>query len=242
VVNRVWHYGPMFLTARATRVTAAAACALAVAAGCSSGGKDDAPDPARLIDVTTMRGALMQANEIGPTWTPPDTPPSPSQLVSICGGTSTAPPAPPGGQIVASSFVDEGETGAQTLDQTGLVYADDTAAQAGQAALQGLAESCPKTVAVPATVNDQKSEPAYHETVELRPLNQGGWTGVVVIRHKAYEPKHPGMADTAVAILQTGNVVLVDAYAIYRLGATTAAPSFDADWQKLVGTVVQRVG
>jgi hypothetical protein len=64
----------------------------------------------------------------------------------------------------------------------------------------------------------------------------------VVIRHKKYEPKHPGMADTAVAIVQTGNVVLVDAYAIYRLGATTTAPGFDADWQKLVGTVVQRVG
>lgn len=232
----------MFLTARATRVAAAAACALAVAAGCSSGGDDDAPEPARLIDATTMRGALMQANEIGPTWTPPQDSPNPNQLVSICGGTTTPPPVPPGGQVVAASFVDEGTNGAQTLDQTGLVYADDTAAKAGQAALQGLAESCPKNVSVPATVNDEKSEPAYTETVAVQPLNQDGWTGVVVIRHKRYEPKHPGTADTAVAILQTGNVVLVDAYAIYQLGNASTSPGFSSDWQKLVGTVVQRVG
>ncbi|NMO54707.1 hypothetical protein HH310_26410 [Actinoplanes sp. TBRC 11911] len=232
----------MFLTERATRVAAAAACALAVAAGCSSGGDDDAPDPNRQIDVTTMRGALLQANEIGPTWTPPDDTPNANQLVSICGGTTTAPPVPPGGQVVAASFVDEGEKGAQTLDQTALVYPDVTAAQAGQAALQGLAESCQKNLSVPAVVNADRSEPAYTETVDLQPLNQGGWTGTVVLRHKKYEPKHPGTADTAVAILQTGNVVLVDAYAIYQLGSATPAANFSADWQKLVGSVVQRVG
>ena len=41
-----------------------------------------------------------------------------------------------------------------------------------------------------------------------------------------------------------GNVVLVDQYAIYRLGKSDASanPQFSSDWKKLVGTVVQRVG
>ncbi|HET6478951.1 MAG TPA: hypothetical protein VFG35_02760, partial [Actinoplanes sp.] len=66
--------------------------------------------------------------------------------------------------------------------------------------------------------------------------------GFVVIRHKTYEKAHPGSADTAVAVLNSRNVVLVDQYAIYRLGSSSASPSFDADWQKLVGSVVQRAG
>ena len=64
----------------------------------------------------------------------------------------------------------------------------------------------------------------------------------MVIRHKKYEASHPGTADTAVVVAQTSNVVLVDAYAIYQLNNASAAPSFDQDWKKLVGTVVQRVG
>ena len=38
---------------------------------------------------------------------------------------------------------------------------------------------------------------------------------------------------------------LVDAYAVYRLGTTgnaSSAAQFTGDWQKLVGTVVTRVG
>nr|WP_296064386.1 hypothetical protein [uncultured Actinoplanes sp.] len=231
----------MFSTGRVARVAAVAACALAVATGCS-GGDDDAPEQTGLIDVTTMRGALLQANEIGPTWTPPQQSSDPNQLVSICGGTTTAPPVPPGGQVVASSFVDEGEKGAQTLDQTALVYPDPTAAKAGQAALRAVADGCRANLSVPATVNDEKSEPAYTETVAIRPLDHGAWTGFAVIRHKKYEPAHPGTADTAVAILRTSNVVLVDAYAIYQLDNATPSANFDTDWPKLVGSVVQRVG
>jgi hypothetical protein len=220
----------MFLLGRVLRV-AVVTLAVAAFAGCS--GSDDSPDPAPnggLIDVTTMRGAVPQDAA------------DPNQLVSICGGTTTAPPVPPGGDVVASPLADEGTKGAQTLYQTALVYGDPTAAQAGLAALRAVADGCPANVSVPAKVTDDRSEPAYTETVAITPLNQGGWTGFVVTRHKAYEAKHPGIADTAVAILALRNVLLVDGYAVYRLGNATTGPGFTTDWQKLVGTVVGRVG
>jgi hypothetical protein len=232
----------MFVTGRAARVTATALCALLVAAGCSSDDDDPAPRPTGLLDVTTMRGALLQAADIGPTWAPPAESPDPKQLVSFCGGTSAVPTAPPGSEVVASSFVDEGEKGAQTLDQTALVYADQKSAAAGQAALRAIADGCKAEVSVPATVTDDKSEPAYTEKVEIQTLDEGGWSGFAVIRHKKYEPKHPGTADTAVAVLTTRNVVLVDTYAIYQIDNASAAPGFATDWKKLVGSVVQRVG
>ncbi|MGK5685443.1 hypothetical protein [Actinoplanes sp. URMC 104] len=222
------------------RTVVTAACALLLVAGCSSG-DDPAPEP-RLIDVTTMRGALLQAAEIGPTWAAPQQSAAPDQLPVFCGGTSTAPSVPPGGEIVASSFVDEGKQGAQTLDQKALVYGDETLATAARTALRAVADGCKATVSVPATVNDEKSEPAYTETVEIKTLDEAGWKGFVVIRHKKYDPAHPGAADTAVAVLTSRNVVLVDTYAIYRLGSASPSPNFDADWQKLVGSVVKRVG
>jgi hypothetical protein len=225
----------------ARAAVAAVVCAAALAA-CSSG--DDAPDPpdGGPISVTTMRGALLQATEIGPTWQPPAQSADPGKLVSLCGGTSAAPTVPPGGEVVASSFVDEGKNGAQTLDQTALVYGDVTLATAAHTALRAIADSCPPSVSVPATVNDDKSEPGYTEKIEIKTLDEAGWKGFVVIRHKTYEKAHPGAADTAVAVLNSRNVVLVDQYALYRLGTSSAASNFDADWQKLVGTVVQRVG
>ena len=232
----------MFVTRRAA-LAAASVLVLAAAgvAGCSS--KDDpAPEPTANIDVTTMRGALLQASEIGPTWAPPDDPADTTKLVSICGGTATAPPVPPGGQVVAADFSDEGDTGAQTLEQSALVFPDKSLAAAAQAALRAAADSCPATVSVPQTVNADKSEPAYTETVRVQPLSQGGWAGFVVIRHKQYEPKHPGIGDTAVAVLTDRNVTLVDAYAIYRLNNASTSADFSADWGKLVGTVIQRVG
>jgi hypothetical protein len=236
----------MFSTGRAA-LAAASVLVLAAAgvAGCSS--KDDsAPEPTANIEATTMRGALLQASEIGPTWTAPDDPDTPNQLVSICGGTSTPPPVPSGGTVVAGDYVDEGDTGAQTLEQKALVFPDKTTAAAAQAALRAAAESCPASVSVPETVTADKSEPAYTETVKLQDLQQGAWSGFAVIRHKQYEPKHPGTADTAVAILTDRNVTLVDAYAIYRLNNATTSPSaaanFTSDWGKLVGTVIHRVG
>jgi hypothetical protein len=238
----------MLVIGRVARV-AVAMFALAAFTGCSND-KDPAPN---MLDVNEMRGALLQATEIGPTWTAPDdsadadasaAPDDPNKLVSICGGTTTAPPVPPGGTVVAAPFVDEGEAGAQTLNQTAIVYGDPTAAKAGLSGLRTLAGNCPATVTVPATVTSDKSEPAYTETVKIQPLTQGAWNGFAVIRHKQYEAKHPGTADTAVAVLVTRNVLLVDSYAIYRLGTSsaTANPNFSTDWPKLVGTVVNNVG
>ncbi|MEV6849134.1 hypothetical protein [Actinoplanes sp. NPDC051411] len=232
----------MFVTGRAA-LAAASVLVLAAAglAGCSS--KDDpAPEPTGVIDATTMRGALLQASEIGPTWTTPEDPVDTTKLVSICGGTSTPAPVPPGGQVVAADFEDAGDTGAQTLEQSALVFPDKTAAAAAQALLKAAADSCAPSVSVPQTVTSDKSEPAYTETVRVQPLNQGNWDGFVVIRHKQYEPKHPGVADTAVAVLTDRNVTLVDAYAIYRLNNASTSANFGSDWSKLVGSVIQRVG
>jgi hypothetical protein len=95
---------------------------------------------------------------------------------------------------------------------------------------------------VPATVTNDRNEPAYTETVEIRRLDEGGWKGIVVIRHKSYDAAHPGTADTAVAVLTVKNVVLVDAYAIYRLNNASTGPAFESDWSRLVGSVLKRVG
>jgi hypothetical protein len=233
--------GPMLTTGRAAVAVTAALCVLAVAAGCSDDDKDTGPDGG-LISVTTMRGALLQAADIGPSWGAPEESADPQRLVSICGGTTSPPTVPPGSQVVASPLVDEGEKGAQTLQQTALVYPDGSLAKAGQAALRAVAETCQANLSVPAVVTDDRSEPAYTETVAMQPLEQGAWSGFVVTRHKKYDASHPGTADTAVAVLNIKNVVLVDAYAIYRLDNASTAPGFDTDWQKLVGSVVQRVG
>jgi hypothetical protein len=232
----------MFVTGRAA-LTAASVLVLAAVgvAGCSS--KDDpAPEPTANIDATTMRGALLQASDIGPTWTTPEVPGDPGKVVSLCGGTSTPPPVPPGGQDVVADFEDAGDTGAQTLEQSALVFPDKTAAEAAQALLKAAVDSCPPSVSVPQTVITGKDEPAYTETVRVQPLKQGSWDGFVVLRHKEYEPKHPGVADTAVAILTDRNVTLVDAYAIYRLNNASTSADFTQDWGKLVGSVIQRVG
>ncbi|MEU8662907.1 hypothetical protein AB0C31_40350, partial [Actinoplanes philippinensis] len=79
----------MFLTARPVRAALGAACALVMAAGCSS---SDEPEPdAGLITVTTMRGAFLQPAEIGPAWAAPEESAAPQTLVSFCGGTSVPP-------------------------------------------------------------------------------------------------------------------------------------------------------
>jgi hypothetical protein len=224
---------------RVARTAAAAFCAAVVVAGCSS--SDDAPDGG-LIEVTTMRGALLQAGDVGRTWTPPQESADPDRLVAFCGGVATAPPVPPGAAVVAVPLVDEGTQGAQTLNQNALVYDDPSAAQAGLAALRAVADGCPASVSQPATVTDDRSEPAYTETTTTTPLAEGGWTGFVIVRHKTYEATHPGTADTAVAVLNRQNVLLVDSYAVYRLGNASGSPQFDTDWKKLVGTVLNRVG
>jgi hypothetical protein len=232
------------LVMRRVAALVVALCAPVAFAGCSSH-DDPAPDRTNL-DVNEMRGALLQAADIGPTWTAPDDTSAndPGKLVNICGGTTSPPPVPPGGTVVSAPFVDEGEAGAQSLYQTAIVYGNASAAQAALTGLRTLSGNCPSRVTVPAQVTNDKSEPAYTETVRIEPLRQASWSGFAVIRHKEYEPKHPGTADTAVAILGTRNVVLVDSYGIYRIGTSgaTANPNFATDWPKLVGSVVNNVG
>jgi hypothetical protein len=217
-------------------------CAVAVAAACGAG--DDAPEPGPVgpvLDPGTVQAALLEPAEIGPTWKVPADPVAPGGLVSFCGGDTAAPAAPAGATPVASAAVDEGTRGAQTLHQTALVYPDTAAAAGALAALRRVADGCPPSVDAPAKTGEDRKEPAYTETARTAPLTEGEWTGFVVERHKRYEPTHPGTADTAVAVLARGNVVLVDSYAIYRLGAASTSPQFSADWQKLVGTVLNRL-
>ena len=239
----------MLVIGRLVRATSVAVCAAVVFAGCSSG-SDTAPTPGT-IDVAKMRSSLLQGKDIGPTWAAPDASTAPPQLISICGGANAAPAIPGSPQVVTAPLVDEGTTGAQSLTQTALVYDNTMDAQAAQVALKVVADACPPSVDMDAQTSDDSQEPAYTETVRTQPLNQGEWTGFVVIRHKQYEPSHPSTADTAIAVLVKRNVLLFDAYAIYRLGQTGSAPSpspstggdaqFTSDWQKLVGTVLSRV-
>jgi hypothetical protein len=211
--------------------------AVAVLGACSS----DEPDTGPPISVTTVRGALLQAADIGPTWTVPAEKPAPDQLVSFCGGDTTAPPTPNGATVVSSPVVDEGEQGAQTLTQTALVYPAAAAAAAGLKGLRAIADACPPSVTVPAKSGGDREEPAFTESVRISPMNEGGWAGFIVERHKLYASKQPATADTALAVVAKRNVLLVDAYAVYRLNQASAGPQFSADWKKLVGTTLNRI-
>ena len=225
-----------------TRVVRAAlaVCAVAAFAGCSS---DDSPDPDGTITVDTVRNALLKPAEVGPTWKAPQESAAPNQLVSIC-GADTAPAGIPGKpQLVAAPLSDEGTEGVQSLTQLGLVYEDAVSAATALATLRTVADACAPTVSRPAK-SGEREEPAYTETAATAPLEEGGWIGFVTTRQKQYDKAHPATADVAVAALARGNVVLVDQYAIYRLGKSdvSANPQFSADWQKLVGTTVKRIG
>lgn len=222
---------------------AAVAVVAAAALVACSGGDDPDPAPAGpLVEVATVRGALLQPADVGSTWAAPQEPPAPNQLVSFCGGSTVGPVVPAGPAVVASPMVDEGTKGAQTLNQTGLVYGDAAGAAAQLAALRAVADACPPTTTMPAQVNDERREPAYTETATVTALQEGGWTGFVLIRHKTYDPAHPSTADTAVAVVARRNVVIVGAYAVYRLGVASTSPQFGTDWKRLVGTVLNRLG
>jgi len=225
-----------------TRVVRAAlaVCAVAAFAGCSS---DDSPDPDGTITVDTVRNALLKPAEVGPTWKAPQESAAPNQLVSIC-GADTAPAGIPGKpQLIAAPLSDEGTEGVQSLTQHALVYEDAVSAATALATLRTVADACAPTVSRPAK-SGEREEPAYTETAATAPLEEGGWIGFVTTRQKQYDKAHPATADVAVVALARGNVVLVDQYAIYRLGTSDASanPQFSADWQKLVGTTVKRIG
>jgi hypothetical protein len=234
----------MLVIGRVLRTATVAACAALVFAGCSSGDDDSKPATGD-ISAAKMQSSLLQGKDIGTTWAAPDASTAPPQLLSICGGTNDAPAIPGSPKVVTAPLVDEGTAGAQSLTQTALVYSDDVSALAGQTALKVVADACPPSVDVPSQTTDDSQEPAYTETVTTQTLDQGQWTGFVVLRHKQYEPSHPSTADTAIAVLVKHNVLLFDGYAVYRLGTKGAAPSanpqFTGDWQKLVGTVLSRV-
>ena len=220
---------------------AVAVCAVAAFAGCSS---DDSPDPdGTTISVDTMRNALLKAADVGPTWKAPTESAAPNQLVSIC-GADTAPTGVPGSpQLVSAPLSDEGTEGVQSLTQYALVYEDAVSAATAVATLRTVADACAPSVSKPAKTGDRE-EPAYTETAATTPLEEGGWVGFVTTRNKQYDKAHAATADVAVAALAHANVVLVDQYAIYRLGKSDASanPQFSADWQKLVGTTINRVG
>lgn len=218
-----------------------AVVAAAGLAGCSS---DDppAPDPTT-ISVDTVRNALLKAADVGPTWKAPTESAAPGQLVSIC-GADTAPAAIPGSpSVVSAPLSDEGTEGVQSLTQVALVYEDAVSSATALATLRTVADACPRSVQRPAKTGDRE-EPAYTETATTSPLEEGGWTGFVTTRNKQYDKAHPATADVAVVALSRGNVVLVDQYAIYRLGKSDASanPQFSTDWQKLVGTTLNRIG
>lgn len=232
----------MLLIGKVSRALAAG-CAVAVLVGCSSPDepdRDPGPDTT-VVAPSAVTAALLVPADVGPTWKVSEDPLHPTPLMPLCGGGEDAPPLPGGPQVAASQLADQGKKGLQTLDQVGLVYSEPADAVGGLAALKAGADGCATSLTVPAEYTDGHNEAAYTETLAVSPLTLGQWTGFVVERHKLYEPNHPGAADTAVAVISLHNVLLVDSYAIYELGAKAAAPQFSADWHKLVSATVDRV-
>lgn len=229
----------MLETGRILRGVVAVAAVATFTVACSD--DDPTPDPG-LITVDTMRNALLKATDVGPTWKAPAESAAPDRLVSLCGADSEAAPIPGRPQIVAAPLSDEGSGGVQSLTQYGLVYEDAVSADTAVATLRTVAEACAPSVQRPAKTGDRE-EPAYTETAATSPLEQDAWAGFVTLRNKQYDKANPATADTAVAVLSRANVVLVDQYAIYRLGKSEASanPQFSQDWQKLVGTTLKRV-
>jgi hypothetical protein len=219
-----------------------AGCAVAAFAGCTSGGAKPTPvDTGPKITADTMRAALLQPKDVGETWQVPNRSPSTTSLVSFCAGLASSPPVPGSPTVAAASLADVGEKGAQSFDQAALVYDGSATATTGLDTLRGLADTCPATASQPAHTVDDAAEAAYTESATTTNLTSGSWSGFVVIRHKDYDPKNPGTADTAVAVLTKRNVILVAAYAIYWVGVHSTGPTFTTDWQNLVGKVVGRV-
>ncbi|MFI5930959.1 hypothetical protein [Actinoplanes sp. NPDC051494] len=229
----------MLVVGRVLR-SAVAVVAVAAFAGCSS---DESPDPDTTpISLNSMRAALLTAADIGPTWQAPAASAEAGQLVSLCGADTEPAQAPGSPEMVSAPLSDEGTKGVQSLTQHALVYPDADQAATALATLLALAADCPPSVERPAKTGDRE-EPAYTETASTKPLDQENWTGFVTLRNRQYDKAHPATADVAVVALSRSNVVLIDQYAIYRLGTSDASanPQFSADWPKLVATTLKRV-
>ncbi|WP_426505008.1 hypothetical protein ACPPVO_45900 [Dactylosporangium sp. McL0621] len=221
-------------------VTAGGVAVTLALAGCSG---DDAPDPRGATYTTAMMQAgVLEPADIGTAWKRPAQTPPTTSVTPLCPGVAKRPPVPgsPTG-AVAASMADEGEKGAQAFDQLGLVYKDAAAMEAAFTSLQDAMEACPPSASRSAAPRDDTSEAGYTETATVDPLESGGWKGFVTVRHKVYEPTYPGSADVAVAVVGQGNAIVVASYAVYWVGSHSAGPEFDADWRRVVGTVLSRV-
>jgi hypothetical protein len=213
---------------------------------CTDDKKDDGP----AITVNAVQTALLQATDLGSTWTPPDSSPPPSTLPVLCAGDAKRPAVPGKPTTATASAVDSGEAGAQSFDQVGLVYADAKAATSARDALQAAAKACAATASHSPRATTESPEAGYAETFSTRPLSSGAWSGFAVLRHKVYEGDSKATGDTAVAVLASRNAVLVTSYAVYRVGrpgqpGQPGQPSqtsdFSGDWQRLVGAFISRV-
>jgi hypothetical protein len=229
---------------RIARTVVAACLSVAVLAGCSDDA-DPAPAPSGqggpAVPVEAVKDALLKPSDLGPTWLTPEQSPPPNTIVALCAGKVPRPAVPGSPASTTASASDEGDKGAQTFDQYGLVYPDTAAATSARDTLHRAVESCPPAVKVSSKATSEEPEAGYVESVQTTPLISGAWSGFAVVRHKQYEASSPGTADIAIAVLASRNVVLVMSYAVYRLDAPSTAPNFATDWQRLVGALVRRV-
>ena len=221
----------------AVRLAVIALSAGSASTACSS----DKPDEPPAITVNAVQSALLQATDLGATWTPPDASPPPSTLPALCAGDAKRPAVPGKPTTVTASAVDSGEAGAQSFDQVGLVYPDTKSATAARDTLQAAAKACAATASHAPQATSESPEAGYTETFSTRPLSSGPWAGFAVVRHKIYEKGSAATGDTAVAVLTSRNAVLVASYAVYRIQQASQPPDFSGDWQRLVGAFVSRV-
>jgi hypothetical protein len=208
-----------------------------VVSACTDDKKDEGPT----ITVNAVQAALLQPADLGSTWTPPESSPPPATLPVLCAGDAKRPAIPGTPTTVSASAVDSGEKGAQSFDQFGLVYADSKAATSARNTLQAVAKACAATASHSPQSTTQNPEAGYTETFSMRPLTSGAWAGFAVVRHKVYEKSSTATGDIAVAVLASGNAVLVANYGVYRIGQASQAPDFSGDWQRLVGAFISRL-
>jgi hypothetical protein len=242
---------------RLAHIVTAGCLAVATLGLTACSGDDKGPDLGPLFTADNVKAGLMQPKDLGTAWIPPDTQPPADSINALCGGGATRPKVPGSPSVVASSLADEGDKGAQTFDQIGLVYGGPDDAESAIENLHSVAEACQVTVSHSAAApTSDNPEAAYTETTTLKDLSSGKWSGFVVLRHKVYSADSPGVVDTAVAVLTLNNAVIVGGYGVYLLtgpelpGASpspnasplpSANTNFSGDWQRLVGSFATRV-
>ena len=221
-------------------MTAGSVAVTLVLGGCTGDGPTpDSNGPA--ITAAMMQAGVLKPADIGVSWKKPDQSPAVTGVIPLCGGLASRPPVPGQPSVIASSLADEGDKGAQSFDQLGLVYPDVASADAAIETLHATAVNCLAKVSRSAGPRDGTAEAGYTETTTVESLNSGGWSGFVVLRHKVYEASNPGTADTAVAVMAENNGLVVASYGVYWVGQHSTGPEFNTDWRRLVATVLNRV-